>query len=198
MWQEVLGFCPFNEYAQLVGLHCADHRRPARRWSSHPASSEFYFLLKMSLLEMRFRTALPSPTLGGLWLASRGPEAKMICRLRMGLDFSLLHRKVAALAGSSFSSFWAGCSLRTGTDGRKSVSRERMECVNEVVPFSSLRVLHVYFVHVRRRGQGARVFTQDALLDEMVTESVAPLAGLPGKCLVTLCREKDCQWGCPV
>ena len=54
MWQEVLGFCPLQEYQALV-----------------PVSREFYLLLKQSLLELPPLTT----ALGGLWLATRDPMA---------------------------------------------------------------------------------------------------------------------------
>ena len=81
MWQEVLGCCPFDEYARLAGLRRVEY---SLQWHSQPASREFYHLLKLSLLEMRFHAMLPSPSLGGLWLASRGEEARFIRNLRLG------------------------------------------------------------------------------------------------------------------
>ena len=85
MWREVLGFCPFNEYVRLMGLRRAvAGGRPSLQWLSRPVSCEFYFLLKLALLEMRFHTMLPSASLGGLWLASRGQEARFIRKLRLG------------------------------------------------------------------------------------------------------------------
>ena len=62
MWQEVLGFCPLEEYATLI-----------------PACREFYLLLKQSLLELPPLT----PALGGLWLATSGPMANLVRVLRM-------------------------------------------------------------------------------------------------------------------
>ena len=81
VWQEVLGFCACDEYTRLVGL-----RRVGEtvKWRSQPASRELYFVLKHSLLEMRFHTMLPSASLGGLWLASRGPESRFVRKLRLG------------------------------------------------------------------------------------------------------------------
>ena len=91
VWQEVLGFCPFDEYARLVGMRSVEEGSTwisytdlRLRWASQPPSREFYHLLKLSLLEMRFHTMLPSPSLGGLWLASRGLEARFIRKLRLG------------------------------------------------------------------------------------------------------------------
>ena len=84
VWQEVLGFCPFDVYTWLIGLRRAAVRwRPSVEWLARPASREFYHLLKLSLLEMTFRDLLPSASLGGLWLASRGEEAKCIRKLRL-------------------------------------------------------------------------------------------------------------------
>ena len=54
------------------------------QWHSQPATRELYHLLKLSLLEMLFHTMLPSASLGWWWLASRGPEAKFIRKLRLG------------------------------------------------------------------------------------------------------------------
>ena len=62
VWQEVLGFCPLEEYATLI-----------------PACREFYLLLKQSLLELPPLT----PALGGLWLATRDPMAALVRVLRM-------------------------------------------------------------------------------------------------------------------
>ena len=62
MWQEVLGFCSLQEYKALV-----------------PVSREFYSLLKQSLLELPPLT----PALGGLWLATRDPNATLVRVLRM-------------------------------------------------------------------------------------------------------------------
>ena len=78
-WQEVLGFCPFDEYARMT--------------TSMLASREFYFLLKQSLLELRFGSMLPSPALGGLWMASRDMLATYPRVLLLGLvshSFQLL------------------------------------------------------------------------------------------------------------
>ena len=90
VWQEVLGFCPFEEYARLVGICSSgggEGRRVLLQWGdSAPVSREFYLLLKLSLLEMRFHTMLPSASLGGLWMASRGLEAKPVHKLRLGLS----------------------------------------------------------------------------------------------------------------
>ena len=71
VWQEVLGFCPCTEYARLV--------------TRKPAAREFYFLLKQSLQELRFCRMLPSPALGGLWMASRDVLASHIRVLHLGL-----------------------------------------------------------------------------------------------------------------
>ena len=54
------------------------------QWHSQPATRELYHLLKLSLLEMLFHTMLPSASLGGLWLASRGPESRFVRKLRLG------------------------------------------------------------------------------------------------------------------
>ena len=62
VWQEVLGFCPLEEYATLI-----------------PACREFYLLLKQSLLELPPLTS----GLGGLWLATRDPMATRVRVLRM-------------------------------------------------------------------------------------------------------------------
>ena len=62
MWQEVLGFCPLEEYATLI-----------------PACREFYLLLKQSLLELPPLTS----ALGGLWLVTRGPMATLVRVLRI-------------------------------------------------------------------------------------------------------------------
>ena len=62
MWQEVLGFCPLQEYKTMA-----------------PACREFYSLLKQSLLELPPLT----PALGGLWLATRDPLANLVRVLRM-------------------------------------------------------------------------------------------------------------------
>ena len=62
MWQEVLGFCPLQEYKMLA-----------------PVSREFYSLLKQSLLELPPLTS----ALGGLWLATRDPMATLVRVLRM-------------------------------------------------------------------------------------------------------------------
>ena len=62
MWQEVLGFCPLQEYATLI-----------------PACREFYLLLKQSLLELPPLTS----ALGGLWLATRDPMATLVRVLRI-------------------------------------------------------------------------------------------------------------------
>jgi len=51
-WQEVLGFCPFQESSRMTR-------------TLTPASPEFYFLLKQSLLEMRFGENTPFPGTGG-------------------------------------------------------------------------------------------------------------------------------------
>ena len=75
VWQEVFGFCPFEEYATMA--------------LDKPASREFYYLLKQSLLELRFGSALPSPALGGLWMASRDVLASLPRVLRLGLCLSL-------------------------------------------------------------------------------------------------------------
>ena len=75
-WQEVLGFCPFAEYSRMA--------------TSKPASREFYFLLKQSLLELHFLKMFPSPALGGLWMASRDVQATYARVLFLGL-FVFLH-----------------------------------------------------------------------------------------------------------
>ena len=62
MWQEVLGFCPLQEYKTIA-----------------PVSREFYSLLKQSLLELPPLTS----ALGGLWLATRDPNATLVRVLRM-------------------------------------------------------------------------------------------------------------------
>ena len=62
MWQEVLGFCPLEEYATLI-----------------PACREFYLLLKQSLLELPPLTS----ALGGLWLVTRDPMATLVRVLRI-------------------------------------------------------------------------------------------------------------------
>ena len=72
LWQEVLGFCAFPEYARMTKLRKA-------------VSREFYFLLKQSLLELRFDCVLPSPGLGGLWMASRDVQATCTHILHLGL-----------------------------------------------------------------------------------------------------------------
>lgn len=79
VWQEVLAFCPFVEYVHLAGVRAAQEEGTAR-----PASREFYLLLKHSLLEMRFRATLPSACLGGLWIASRTPQASPVRELWFG------------------------------------------------------------------------------------------------------------------
>lgn len=86
VWQQVLGFCPFEEYARLVGLRGGGDKgeRSLCWWSSRTASREFYLVLKHSLLEMRFDRVLPSAWLGGLWQASRTWEGKHIKTLRLG------------------------------------------------------------------------------------------------------------------
>ena len=71
VWQEVLGFCPCKEYTRMA--------------TGKPASREFYFLLKQSLLELRFGRILPSPALGGLWIASRDALASHTRVLHLGL-----------------------------------------------------------------------------------------------------------------
>ena len=62
VWQEVLGFCPLQDYKTLI-----------------PACREFYLLLKQSLLELPPLTS----ALGGLWLATRGPMATLVRVLRI-------------------------------------------------------------------------------------------------------------------
>lgn len=66
----MLGFCTFPEYASMT--------------AGKPASREFYFVLKQSLLELRFSRQLPSPALGGLWMASRDPLAASTRVLHLG------------------------------------------------------------------------------------------------------------------
>lgn len=91
VWQAVLGFCPFEEYARLVGLRPGSQENCFLEWHSLPASREFYHLLKHSQLEMRFDYMLPSPCMGGLWLASRVPAAGSFIRsLRLGLALTSL------------------------------------------------------------------------------------------------------------
>ena len=74
VWQEVLGFCPFEEYARMTA-------------GSKLASREFYFVLKQSLLELSFEDddVLRSPALCGLWMASRVVEATYPRVLHLGL-----------------------------------------------------------------------------------------------------------------
>ena len=72
VWQQVLGFCPCPVYARLV---------------RNPSNREFYHLLKQSLLELHFGSMLPSPALGGLWMASRHPEAARPRILHLGSRF---------------------------------------------------------------------------------------------------------------
>ena len=69
VWQEVLGFCPCEEYVSLI---------------NSAASREFYSILKDSLLEMRFCVMLPSAWLGGMWEATRSPAARCVRKLRLG------------------------------------------------------------------------------------------------------------------
>ena len=89
VWQEVLGFCPFEEYARMT--------------TSKPASRELYFLLKQSLLELHFGSMLPSPALGGLWMASRDVLATDPRVLNLGLRF-LFFLSMLALVRSCLSS----------------------------------------------------------------------------------------------
>lgn len=49
-----------------------------------PVSREFYYLLKQSLLELRFPALTPSPALGGLWMASRDLQASQPRVLHLG------------------------------------------------------------------------------------------------------------------
>lgn len=90
MWREVLGFCPFDDYLQLVGLRRVEREtlwgrcQSVLQWHSRTSSREFYFLLKLSMLEMRFHKVLPSASLGGLWVVSRDPETRYIRKLRLG------------------------------------------------------------------------------------------------------------------
>lgn len=72
VWQGVLGFCPFVEYVRMTP-------------GGKAASREFYFLLKQSLLELCFGSVLPSPALGGLWMASRHSLASYTRVLHLGL-----------------------------------------------------------------------------------------------------------------
>ena len=74
VWQEVLGFCAFEEHARVM--------------EKKPASREFYFLLKQSLLELRFGSMLPSSALGVLWMASRDLLASHPRVLLLGLFVS--------------------------------------------------------------------------------------------------------------
>jgi len=78
VWQEVLGFCPCKEYSRLV---VPPSMLPSR---------EFYFVLKQSLLELHFGSMLPSPALGGLWMASRHPMASRVRVLCLGSSFCFL------------------------------------------------------------------------------------------------------------
>lgn len=120
-WQEVLGFCPFKEYVRMT-------RRPASR--------EFYFLLKQSLLELRFGSMLPSPALGGLWMASRDVMATRTRVLHLGFFVS-----AAALFAREFFSF---CHLAFRCAGTASLSScLAMEQLAEIVPLPFLRKLAV-------------------------------------------------------
>lgn len=121
----MLGFCPFDEYAMQVGLRLVGE---SLRWRSRPPSREFYHLLKLSLLEMRFDRLLPSASLGGMWLASRGPEARIIRKLYLGGFFSVV-----------LSSFFTTRPMGRGdagvrADGMTSVTRRAIECAKEVIP----------------------------------------------------------------
>ena len=71
VWQQVLGFCPFDEYARLT--------------AGGITSREFYYLLKQSLLDLRFGTKLPAPAVGGLWMASRDVLATHVRVLCLGI-----------------------------------------------------------------------------------------------------------------
>lgn len=171
-WREVLGFCPFEEYAHLVGL-----RRSATwtvQWRSQPASREFYHLLKLSLLEMRFHTMLPSASLGGRWLASRGPEGKLMSKMRLGGWLVL-----SCLLSVSLSWGLMGRMLAVHfcVEGVMYVTRGTIESLNEVVPLNFLRELHVT-VPVRR-----------PILSEEVKQALEPMVGNPEKCVVTVCRQ---------
>ena len=111
VWQEVLGFCPFEEYVRLAGFQSDPEEEESfsvvqlereEPWEEEleeegageeeeepgkcraAPSREFYFLLKVSLLEMRFSGMLPSALLGGLWAASRGLDGRYIRKLRLG------------------------------------------------------------------------------------------------------------------
>lgn len=73
-WQEVLGFCPFQESSRMTR-------------TLTPASREFYFLLKQSLLEMCFweKYSLPQHW-RGLWIASRDALATRARVLHLGVS----------------------------------------------------------------------------------------------------------------
>lgn len=72
VWQQVLGFCSFEVCCRMT----------------KPASREFYYLLKQSLLELRFGSMLPSSALGVLWMASRDLLASHPRVLLLGLFVS--------------------------------------------------------------------------------------------------------------
>lgn len=113
VWQVVLGYCSCREYARLLGLQHGRFEGGAEDqegeegevkeergevegtagegedWWPNPVSSEFYHLLKHSLVEMRIVGMLPSACMGGLWLASRDWQALSIRSILLGLSLVL-------------------------------------------------------------------------------------------------------------
>ena len=98
VWQEVLGFCACDEYTRLVGLRRVDE---TVKWRAQPASRELYFVLKHSLLEMRFHTMLPSASLGGCgWRrVAPSPDSCASCDWVGSVDSLSLRRGLSSSRG---------------------------------------------------------------------------------------------------